>query len=79
MRAIRHILGLCAAAALALVFYLAFEHYSRFANLSRLTGIDALRPVNAWLFEFRMPLLAVVGFLLLTLIAKLWQALKLGH
>ena len=79
MGIVRRGMGLLLATGLAVLFYLAYDNYGQFANLSRLTGSDELRPVNAWLFEFRMPLLAVSGFLVLTGVSRLWKALKLGY
>ena len=76
---IRRVAGLALAAALMAALWYAYANYGAFADLARWTGVEALRPARPWLVEFRMPLLAVAGFLALSAVSWTWQKLKLGH
>ncbi len=73
------LIGLVFALAIALGAWQAYENYGQFANIGRWTGNGDLTWLRPWLTEFRMPILCVVGFLLLSVLSWLWSKLKLGH
>lgn len=79
MAILRRIAGLALAAALAWGAWYAYENYGAFANVAGWTGDRGLGWLRGWLVEFRMPLLAVAGFLTLSAVSWLWSKLKLGH
>lgn len=73
------LLGLVTAAALAYGAWYAYDGYGQFANIGRWTGDRELNWLRPWLTEFRMPLLCVAGFAVLSVLSWLWSKLKLGH
>jgi hypothetical protein len=73
------VLGLVLALALAAGLWFAYDSYGQFANVARWTGDSDLRWLRAWLVEFRMPVLCVVGFLVVSGLSWLWSKLGLGH
>lgn len=75
----RRLAGLALAAALVLLLWQGWERYGTFADLARLTGIEALAPLRPWMAELKMPLLAVIGFLVLSAVSWAWQRLGVGR
>ncbi|MEO0621992.1 MAG: hypothetical protein AAFU49_17085 [Pseudomonadota bacterium] len=72
----RHLLGLAAAIGLAALVWAGYDNYLSFARFDQLTGLEDLRWLRPWLTEFRMPLLGVAGFLMLSVAS--WLLKKLG-
>ena len=73
------VIGLALAAVLIVGAWFAYGNYGEFANVPRWTGDRDLGWIRPWLTEFRMPLLAVGGFLVLTALSWLWRKTGLGN
>ena len=73
------VVGLVAAGLIVFGLWTGYDSYGQFANVGRWTGDRDLNWLRPWLTEFRMPLLCVAGFLLLTGLSWLWSKLGLGH
>ncbi len=73
------LIGLAIAVATGAALWALWTFYADVARLQRWTGMDSLRPLGGWLMEMRLPVIAVLATLLLTLINWLVERLRLGH
>lgn len=79
MQALRYIAGMVLVAGLIGAGLWAVENYAALAAVDTWSGLDGLRALRPHLAEFRVPLLAVLGFLSLSLISWICGRLGLGR
>lgn len=78
MQAARYSAGMALILALIGAGLWAFENYATLAAVDAWSGLDGLRALRPYLAEFRIPLLAALGFLSLSLVSWIWGRLGLG-
>ncbi|WP_158971492.1 hypothetical protein [Chachezhania sediminis] len=78
MIVLRQIAGLALVALLTWAGWFAWGHYGQFANIAGWTGIRSLAGLQDWLITLRLPVLAVGGALILTLVSTILKRLGLG-
>lgn len=70
--------GLLVAAGLAGLAWIVVTEYASIANVARWTGLPELRWLRAWLIEFRMPVLCILGAFGFSAASALWSRTGLG-